>query len=181
MRVYQTQQSMAAASSSTGYERKKRNLTAIPISSPLASSSSHRFGHQHSAGLNYPARHDSPPASAYFPLLSADSQARLRPVPDAEQHFAYSTQLRRHQSESAAVLSSPAAFANVASAEAQSLWSRALNAITGRDPHQYQPLDNGRQTPPSPHKESKDTASGKFAHYTIEVRTAFPLSNLIAG
>lgn len=156
---------------SSNYERKKRNLTAIPITSPMAASSSSNY-RMHSASAYGPPRNPSPPASAYFPLLSEDAGARLRPTPDAEAHFAYSSQLRRHQSDGAAALSSPAAFSAAVNAEATSLWSRAVNTITGRDTAEYQPVSNGRMTPPVVERpETKDTASAKFAHITVEVRT----------
>ncbi|KDR75583.1 hypothetical protein GALMADRAFT_248070 [Galerina marginata CBS 339.88] len=157
-----------------GYERKKRNLTAIPITSPMAASSAsnYRYGGQHSAGSTHHIhggpRSPSPPASAYFPLLSGDAHTRLRPTPNAEAHFAYSTTLRRHQSEGAAALASPAVFAAAVNAEATNLWSRTVNAITGRQTNEYQPVDHDRETPSTAREEAKDTASGKFAHLTAE-------------
>lgn len=154
-----------------GYERKKRSLTSIPIQSPIASSSSstiYRYT-QGSANGHYPPRSESPPASAYFPLLSAaDPNAGLRPTPDAEAHFSYSTTLRRHQTESAAALASPAVFAAAVNAEASSLWTRAINYITGNT-NQYQVVDSGRETPPAGVEEKRDTASAQFAHCSIEV------------
>ncbi|KIM40407.1 hypothetical protein M413DRAFT_28877 [Hebeloma cylindrosporum] len=164
-------------SSGMGYERKKRNLTAIPLTSPMAASSAANYRvSQHSAtGNGYPPnpRSPSPPASAYFPLLSAqDTTSRLRPTPDAEAHFAYSTTLRRHQSETAAALASPAEFAAAVNAEASSLWTRTINTITGRRTNEYQPV--GRETPPvTQREETKDTASGKFAHLTVEATINF--------
>lgn len=135
-----------------------------------ASSSSNYRGHS-AAAYGHAPRSPSPPASAYFPLLSADTNTRLRPTPNAEAHFAYSTTLRRHQSEGAAALASPAEFAAAVNAEATSLWTRAVNTITGRESNDYQPAGNGRETPPVMQEgQAKDTASAKFAHYTIEVR-----------
>ena len=165
-------------SSGMGYERKKRNLTAIPITSPMAatSASNYRVNAQHSATGNGNPRSPSPPASAYFPLLSAqDTTSRLRPTPNAEAHFAYSTTLRRHQSETAAALASPAEFAAAVNAEASSLWTRTINTITGTRTDDYQPV--GRETPPiTQRQETKDTASGKFAHLTVEVSSPmFPM------
>lgn len=145
-------------------ERKKRTMSAIPLTSVgSTSSSSHRLAYQSD-------RSPSPPASAYFPLLSADSNARLRPTPDAESHFAYSTTLRRHQSEASA-LASPAHLANAVDAEARSLWSRAVSLVTGQRPeHQYAALDNGRASPPTQQRDPQAmTASAQFAHTTPEV------------
>jgi Ca2+-transporting ATPase len=165
----------------SNYERKKRNLTAIPITSPMAASSSSNY-RMHSANAYGPPRNPSPPASAYFPLLSEDAGARLRPTPDAEAHFAYSSQLRRHQSDGAAALSSPAAFSAAVNAEATSLWSRAVNTITGRDTAEYQPVSNGRMTPPVVERpETKDTASAKFAHITVEATISYFRTHAMNG
>ncbi|PPQ83830.1 hypothetical protein CVT26_005189, partial [Gymnopilus dilepis] len=157
---------------SSGYERKKRNLTAIPVvSSPMAASSSSNY-HRHAAAASTAVpRSPSPPASAYFPLLSANEHThtpRFRPTPNAEAHFSFSTQLRRHQSEGAAALSSPAVFAAAVNAEATSLWTRVINLITGRKADGYQAVENGRASPVSAREAAKETASGRWAHETVE-------------
>jgi hypothetical protein len=143
-------------------DRKKRTLSALPLGT--SSSSTHRHAYH-----NINQRSPSPPASAYFPLLSADHGARLRPTPDAEAHFAYSTTLRRHQSEASA-LASPAHLASAVNAEASSLWSRAVGAITGqRQDDHGGGMENGRTSPAAQREEKKDTASARFAHYSVEV------------
>jgi hypothetical protein len=39
----------------------------------------------------------------------------------------------------------------------------------GREANEYQPVENGRETPlAASREETKDTASGKFAHLTVE-------------
>lgn len=161
------------APSGTGYDRKKRNMTAIPLTTGASTSSSYRYGQPPSASTYGHPRSPSPPASAYFPLLSANSNTRLQPTANAEAHFAYSTSLRRHQSEGAAALASPAVFAAAVNAEATSLWSRLMNFLKGRPTNEYQPVDNGR-SPTIPQQqqreEAKDTLSSKFAHYSVEVR-----------
>lgn len=135
------------------------------------------------SGAGAAARVPSPPASSYFPLLSADTNARLRPTPDAEAHFAYSTTLRRHYSDGAA-LNSPTQFAAAVEAEATSLWKRALLTITGqpvpqprdREPQRAEGVESGlggQRSPPVgglQKEQKKDTASAKFAHYRVEVR-----------
>ncbi|RDB25132.1 Calcium-transporting ATPase 1 [Hypsizygus marmoreus] len=144
-------------------ERKKRTMSALPLTTMAStSSSSHR-------PMYAPPRTPSPPASAYFPLLSADSSARLRPTPDAEAHFAYSTTLRRHHSEVSA-LASPAHLASAVNAEASSLWSRAVGILTRQRPDgDREPrLEAGRVSPPMPREPSAATASAQFAHTTIE-------------
>ncbi len=184
-----------------GYGRKKRNLTAIPLTSPPVGSSSSYYrppppittgaGASNGNGAAEADRSSSPPASAYFPLLSADTNARLRPTPDAEAHFAYSTTLRRHHSDGAA-LSSPTHFAAAVEAEATSLWKRAILTITGQPEDTYQQQDRGFQRATGGGIESglgggggqrssplaggqqkdqkKDTISARFAHYGVEVR-----------
>lgn len=150
-------------SSGTG-ERKKRTLSELPLGS--SSSSTHRHVYH-----NFNQRSPSPPASAYFPLLSADHSARLRPTADAEAHFAYSTTLRRHQSEASA-LASPAHLASAVNAEASSLWTRAVGVITGQRRDDYGVgTENGRASPTAQRVEQKDTASARFAHYSVDVRS----------
>lgn len=140
-------------------ERKKRaSLTSIPLT-PIASSSSY---HHHTQ-----PRSESPPASAYFPLLSADSNARLRPVPDAEAHFAYSTTLRRHPAEL-----TMASTAQAVNAEASSLWSKFVGTVTGqRQKDEYgERMENGHVIAADvPGEGKRDTASAQFAHYSVEV------------
>ena len=163
----------ASTSSGVGYERKKRNgnnLSHIPMT-PMATSSAsnyHTPTTYHGAHSSHP-RSPSPPASAYFPLLSADTNARFRPTADAESHFAYSTTLRRHQSEGASALKSPTVFAAAVNAEAFSLWRRVLNTITGQQNKDYQRVENGSRTPSVSTDVAKDTASSKFAHCTVNV------------
>ncbi|KAF8058702.1 Ca-transporting ATPase [Lyophyllum atratum] len=144
-------------------ERKKRTMSALPLTPVASSSSASR------RQMYQPNRSPSPPASAYFPLLSADSHARLRPTPDAESHFAYSTTLRRHQSEASA-LASPAHLANAVNAEAQGLWSRAVGFVTGQRPeNEYGAItENGRVSTPTQREPQTDTASAQFAHTTVE-------------
>lgn len=165
--------SKASASSGMGYERKKRSMSQIPLT-PMATSSASDYRVSGSPTVYHAAhpRSPSPPASAYFPLLSADTDARFRPTADAESHFAYSTTLRRHQSEGAAALKSPAVFAAAVNAEAFSLWRRAVSFVTGQRNNDYQRVENG--TAGVSTDEVKDTASAKFAHCTVDVSLIQP-------
>ncbi|KIY46106.1 Ca-transporting ATPase [Fistulina hepatica ATCC 64428] len=115
-------------------------------------------------------RSSSPPASAYF---SGDTD-ELRPLPDAESHFAYSTTLRRHHTLDGPP-TTPTAFAHAVNAEASSLWSRFVGYFTGKrhdyddvEAHDLLPtttsLHDGHAAP----REHLDTLSSKFAHYTVE-------------
>ncbi|KAJ7198484.1 Ca-transporting ATPase [Mycena pura] len=124
------------------------------------------------------ARSASPPASTYFPLLSADAGAgtRLRPTADAESHFAYSTTLRRHHADGLPL--SPTEFASAVNAEASSLWSRAIDAVTGRTPETN--LENGRVTPP-PKPEARNTMSARYAHCSVEETVAHFRTSITSG
>ena len=168
--------SKTSVASGMGYERKKRiTMSQIPLT-PVATSSASDYRVNGSPTV-YNATHPrspSPPASAYFPLLSADTDARFRPTADAESHFAYSTTLRRHQSEGAAALKSPAVFAAAVNAEACSLWSRVINFITGQRNNDYHRVENGMAAVNT--NEAKDTASAKFAHCAVEVSLIQPIT-----
>ncbi|KAJ3881891.1 Ca-transporting ATPase [Lentinula edodes] len=154
-----------------GYERKRTNLT-INADPPHAASSSASAFSRHPQNFSLPAglsmggfgqsqRSASPPASAYFPMLSADPNASLRPTADADAHFGYSTTFRRHQVENS--LASPRHIAT----GAQSLWSKVLTTVTGQ-PSEEDRLENGRETPAPRRTESSHTASEKFAHASVE-------------
>lgn len=169
-----------------GSKHKKRNFTDIPISPTVGSTSAYYRPQQHtttSTSANNGRRSPSPPASAYFPLLSADANDRLRPTPDAEQHFSYSTTLRRHHSEGAA-LTSPHHFAAAVEAEATSLWKRAILAVTGQPDRDADGLPTTRPRAPegvSQKEEKKDTLSAKFAHYSVEDTVAYYRTNSTYG
>ncbi|KAJ4471541.1 Ca-transporting ATPase [Lentinula aciculospora] len=154
-----------------GFERKRTNLTINADPPHAASSSASSFSrHLHNfsspvglsmSGLGQSQRTASPPASAYFPMLSADPNASLRPTADADAHFAYSTTFRRHQVENS--LASPSYIAS----GAQSLWSKVLTTVTGQ-PSEEDRLENGRETPAPRRTESSNTASETFAHTSVE-------------
>ncbi|KAJ8509298.1 hypothetical protein ONZ45_g8513 [Pleurotus djamor] len=112
-------------------------------------------------------RSPSPPASSYFPMLSADGSARLRPTPDADAHFAYSTTLRRHHTDSLATVE----------AEASSIWQRIVSFITGNPP----PIEGGRGSPIPQKEVSKDTVSSRFAHCSPEDTIAHFRTSVTAG
>src|ERR1700737_1236538 len=77
-------------------------LSIIPESQMSASSALSRPPFNgHAQGFYQPAvpRSPAPPASSYSPSVSKDLDREPQPTPDAEQHFAYSTTLRRHHHE----------------------------------------------------------------------------------
>ncbi|KAL4263970.1 High affinity Ca2+/Mn2+ P-type ATPase-like protein [Pleurotus pulmonarius] len=153
-----------------GYERK-RPLTSLSLSEEPSTSSSGFFRRSRSmhVAANDPAtRSPSPPASSYFPLLSADGSARLRPTPDADSHFAYSTTLRRHHNDSLATVE----------AEANSIWQRVVAFITGS----ANSAEAGRTSPPIAQKEAvKDTVSARFAHCSVEDTIAHYRTSAVSG
>ncbi|KAJ7672090.1 hypothetical protein B0H17DRAFT_1017457 [Mycena rosella] len=155
-------------SSGMGHERKRP-------SSATAASTSSSFA-RHTFAMHDQQRSASPPASTYFPLLSGDTGARLRPTPDAESHFAYSTTLRRHHPDGLPL--SPTDFASAVNAEASSLWSRAVGVVTGQPPETS--VEDGRATPPA-RQEVRDTMSARFAHCSIEETVAHYRTSLTSG
>lgn len=127
-------------------------------------------------------RSPSPPASAYFPLLSA--RDALRPTADADSHFAYSTTLRRHHVDNP--LGSPADIAQTLNAEASSLWGRAVAAVTGQQqPERSQDnLESARllaQPNPAADDDRRDTVSARFAHTSAEDTVSYYRSDANAG
>ncbi len=139
----------------------ERKRSAFSTSTPTSSSFSRP---------NMSQRPESPPASTYFPLLAGDADnSGLRPVPDAESHFAYSTTLRRHALDGS--LSSPTEFAQAVNAEASSLWSRALRTVTGQPPERNVESGRGTPQPTIQRHQTKETLSARFAHCTIQVCT----------
>lgn len=158
--------------SASHHERKKHNqqdMTSIPLTSSMPySSSTSTLRNPRGASFD-PRRTSSPPASAYFPLLE-ENNARTMVPHDAEAHFAYSTQLRRHQTELSA-LRSPADFAAAVNARATSFWSRIFDTVTGRK-EEREDLEDRRPAYSALEQESKgETLSAKFAHCSIQVCT----------
>ncbi|KAJ7350798.1 Ca-transporting ATPase [Mycena albidolilacea] len=159
-------------SSGMGYERKR------VVSDTAAASSSSSFVRHHAfAPMHDQQRSASPPASTYFPLLSGDSGARLRPTADAESHFAYSTTLRRHGADGSPI--SPIDIAHAVNAEASSLWTRAVSVVTGQPLETN--LENGRMTPPPMQEQLRDTMSARFAHCSIEETVAHFRTSVTSG
>ncbi|KAF8633311.1 hypothetical protein AX17_004485 [Amanita inopinata Kibby_2008] len=169
---------MAQRNGASNYERK-RNPSILPITSPAPLSTTSAVFHR--SNLGSARGPPSPPASAYFPLLSENAHGTLRPTPDAEAHFAYSTTLRRHHTEVHA-LRSPADFAAAVNAEATTVWSRTINLITGRNSQEQDRVEEGRPKTSTTQRESKsDTLSAKFAHYSVEHTIAYFRTSAISG
>ncbi|KAF7294027.1 Calcium-transporting ATPase 1 [Mycena kentingensis (nom. inval.)] len=143
-----------------GYDSRKRQ--------PAPSSSTSSFT-RNAYAMPDQTRSASPPASTYFPQLSSEGSARLRPTADAESHFAYSTTLRRHHAEQL----SPTDFA---STEVSNLWTRAMNVVAGR------PEEDARGTPTQvPKAEAKDTMSARFAHSSVDETIAHFRTSIASG
>jgi Ca2+-transporting ATPase len=121
-------------------------------------------------------RAPSPPASSYFPSVSDTQTGEPQPTPGASTHFAYSTTLRRHHGEGLLSLHAPKLSDITPGVTAEGLWQKAVSAVTGQRVQDdaleggYS-LVGGRTTAPLPHHEDKkDTASARFAHWSVEVR-----------
>ncbi|KAL1672116.1 hypothetical protein EV122DRAFT_271914 [Schizophyllum commune] len=141
-------------------------------------------------------REESPPASAYFTNLRDDSDSTPRPAPGAEDHFAYSTTLRRHGQHSLIPGSASAgslggfglesrahasAFPYRESPSPQDMWGqaralvrRAVAHITGQPEYDRVDYASGGRAlfdageTEMEHVERKDTASARYAHMSIE-------------
>jgi P-type Ca2+ transporter type 2C len=162
-----------------GLDRKRSShqLTIIPESHMSTSSALSRPAFNGHAQGFYQAdgpRNSSPPASTYFPRVSLELDREPQPTPDADQHFAYSTTLRRHQREGSLLQNPTAAgFQNMAndlrSEGVAGLWRSVVHTITGRSVGQDNTLENG-YAPLRTEVEvaHKDTPSARFAHCTVE-------------
>ena len=108
------------------------------------------------------ARPASPPASSYFPTC-ADQYGEPQPTPDATSHFAYSTTLRRHRTESIDLV--PHKLSDIA--PAQGLLQKAIGLVTGQRYRDDTPENGYTQT--GIREERRDTPSARFAHWSVEV------------
>jgi Ca2+-transporting ATPase len=154
-----------------GRKRANPSLSILPDSEDSSTTTAASFTRQN----NYrPGPHTATPASAFFPLISANGNAVPRPTPEAQAHFSHSSTLRRHPDYS---LSSPAGIASAVNAEAAGIWQRLVGMITGR-PSQESKLEDGEASPQVPKLDKRDTLSARFAHSTIDVslRTIVPCS-----
>ncbi|KAF8840364.1 calcium-transporting P [Paxillus ammoniavirescens] len=132
-------------------------------------------------------RAPSPPASSYFPSVSDTQTGEPQPTPGASTHFAYSTTLRRHQAEGSLSLHAPKLSDITPGVTAEGLWQKAVSAVTGQRVQDdaleggYS-LVGGRTTPPLPHHEDKkDTASARFAHWSVEDTVSHFQSSIVTG
>ncbi|EGO00590.1 hypothetical protein SERLA73DRAFT_166884 [Serpula lacrymans var. lacrymans S7.3] len=171
--------------SGLGFERKRsmaNDLSAIP-ETPVVSTSALSFQqpmYNTGQGNSQPdhTRSPSPPASSYFPSVSQSQVGEPQPTPGANSHFAYSTQLRRHNAEGS--LSIPPNFSDIANAVAAEgptgLWNKAVNAVnvvtgvTGQRHSHSDSLDNAYiPLQVREHKEERrETPSARFAHCSVE-------------
>ncbi|KIJ06163.1 hypothetical protein PAXINDRAFT_103485 [Paxillus involutus ATCC 200175] len=132
-------------------------------------------------------RAPSPPASSYFPSVSDTQTGEPQPTPGASTHFAYSTTLRRHHAEGLLSLHAPKLSDITPGVTAEGLWQKAVSAVTGQRVQDdaleggYS-LVGGRTTPPLPHHEDKkDTASARFAHWSVEDTVSHFQSSIVTG
>ncbi|KAG1781830.1 hypothetical protein EV702DRAFT_1067129 [Suillus placidus] len=135
-------------------------------------------------------RSPSPPASSYFPSVSAIQNGEPLPTPDASTHFAYSTTLRRHHVKGPSLqLSSN--FNDITSSEGlPSLWQRVKGVLArrladGAAENRYELLSAGeRVSQPSRLREDRDrreTPSVRFARWTVEDTLAHFKTSPVSG
>lgn len=174
---------MATSSSSTTASLSE--LSVVP-ESPLVSTSAHSILPLSSAApapQPYPYSHQrspSPPASSYFPSVSAIQSGEPQPTPGASTHFAYSTTLRRHHLEGPGLQIS-SNFNDITSSEGlPSLWQKAKGALarlSDGTENRYELASAGEWVgQPSRLREDRDrreTPSARFAHWTVEVSVSF--------
>jgi Ca2+-transporting ATPase len=146
----------------------------LPISSTPAP---HVYSYSHQ-------RSPSPPASSYFPSVSAIQSGEPQPTPGASTHFAYSTTLRRHHLKGSGLqLSSD--LSDITSSEGlPSLWQKVKGVLARRlsDEAAENRYDLGpigeRVGQPSRLREDQDrrgTPSARFARWTVDVSMSFHL------
>ncbi|KII95488.1 hypothetical protein PLICRDRAFT_96597 [Plicaturopsis crispa FD-325 SS-3] len=138
-----------------------RDFSAIP----QAASSSSAFSTSPSGAVLHGQRSPSPPASAYFPVVSQDTDAAPEPTPGADQHFAYSSTLRRHSVEGRRSWGS-----ELAEAGPVGLWQKAVDLVTGSSAEERLESGNGQPNGYAlvAREEHRDTPSAYFAHQTAE-------------
>ncbi|KAI6022611.1 hypothetical protein EDC04DRAFT_2575131 [Pisolithus marmoratus] len=133
--------------------------------------------------VHTPLRPSSPPASSYFPTVSASQNGEPQPAPGASTHFAYSTTLRRHHHEHSLSIPLPAKLPPGVTADG--LWQRIVKLVTERRSYD-DGLEDGRvlidRDPQVPQRERRrETPSARFAHCSIEDTIAHFHSSINAG
>ncbi|KAI6043477.1 hypothetical protein EDC04DRAFT_708816 [Pisolithus marmoratus] len=133
--------------------------------------------------VHTPLRPSSPPASSYFPTVSASQSGEPQPAPGASTHFAYSTTLRRHHHEHS--LSIPLPPKLPPGVTADGLWQRIVKLVTGRRSYD-DGLEDGHvlidRDPQALQRERhRETPAARFAHCSIEDTIAHFHSSINAG
>ena len=164
-----------------GHQKKKSSLTDIPLIPPRQGG--HISSFSTASSLSRPplngrshnsvsAHSPSPPASAYFNINVGDEE--VSSSKDASAHFAYSTTLRRHHTDTVLPLTSPNGglfssfeIGKIVSSEGAQLWSR----ITGDDRLLDQRLLEEEQRLSDGHSSRglQETPSSLYAHLTVDV------------
>lgn len=123
-------------------------------------------------GAQAMTRQPSPPASAYFSEFAGVDEPRV--TKDAGAHFAYSTTLRRHNTEhysvNGASSSKLQSIGRIVGEESVGLIDRVISHVSGRP--SVEARQDGTRTNGygHPEKGAQETPSSLHAHATIEVR-----------
>ncbi|KAI6145440.1 hypothetical protein BKA82DRAFT_995541 [Pisolithus tinctorius] len=130
-----------------------------------------------------PLRPSSPPASSYFPTVSASQNGEPQPAPGASTHFAYSTTLRRHHHEHNLSIPLPQKLPPGVSADG--VWQRIVKFVTGRRSYDddleetHALIDRDPQA--LQRERRRETPSARFAHWSVEDTVAHFRSSIHAG
>ncbi|EIW80478.1 calcium-transporting P [Coniophora puteana RWD-64-598 SS2] len=139
-----------------------------------------------------PSRPASPPASSYFGQIPS-REGTPQPPPGVEEHFAYSTQLRRHTHDFSTRHGHGHSQGSLGDATegAEALWHKAVHTITGAGgvheedvEMRYAPVRSRSRSPTrgaDGDKERRDTASARYAHCSVEDTLAHFQTSLTNG
>ena len=138
---------------------------------PYAATTSSSSPHTTRRLPHHSPRTSSPPASTYFSPPAGDDQMEMHPTPGAQEHFAYSTTLRRHSLPPA--LPHGEAFPSRESVRyavdqgTAGLWDRLVGIVKGKNGGS--PEENGY----IPVAKTEQTPSATYSSYHADVCNFF--------
>lgn len=126
-------------------------------------------------GVQAVQRQPSPPASAYFSGFTGIEEPRA--TKDADAHFAYSTTLRRHNTEhnfvNGASSSKIQSIGRIVGEESVGLLDRVISHVSGQQSLENRPDDRRANGLGQSEKSARETPSAIHAHSTLEVCLTF--------